>query len=165
MAVVGVNKIIGPITVHPFNVGRPTLTGVQYTQIYNANIANTYITTNGGAFNVIDMTYPGGRGMFRELEVGLTAEYQANATTLMTYKWQGRNLNPPTNTWVDLTADELQVVTTAWSANTISGYIYPKSDFNSIPFEVRMTFRTNHELVGIGRVKNSSYVRALYQIN
>ena len=60
MARVTVPKI-QEFTIHPFGIGNLVVNGVQYTQLYNTNVTNTYISTNGGAFNVIDDTYPGGR--------------------------------------------------------------------------------------------------------
>ena len=166
MARVTVPKI-QEFTIHPFGIGNLVVNGVQYTQLYNTNVTNTYISTNGGAFNVIDPTYPGGRGYIRELEVGLTAGFQANATTLLNYKWQGRNLAPVTATWVDIKPDELQVVNTIWREDngTVLGRVLPQADFNSVPFEIRMQFRTNHADVGIARIKSSSWIRCLYQIN
>lgn len=152
-------------TIRPFAQGL-SVNGISYTQIYNTNVSNAYISTNGGALNIIDPEYPGGRGTLREVEVGLTASFQANATTLCTYKWQGRNLSPAAD-WVDIKADELHVVNTAWREDngTITGTILPVNGFNSVPFEVRMQFRTNHADVGIARIKSSTYLRALYQIN
>jgi len=154
-------------TTHPFGGGTLTLDGVQYSNIYNSSVASNFTPTNGGAFNIIDMTYPGGRGVFRELEVGLSAEFQANATTLMQYRWEGRNLAPLAAAWASLTANIEANVTTGWTANlgTYSGRIAPVAGFNSVPFEIRLQFKTNHADMGLARIKNSSYVRALYQAN
>ena len=148
--------------IHPWahggatNVGAISNTGIQYTQIVNANVANTYAVVNGMAFNVITETYPAGRGKIIELEAGLTAEWQANATTLCTVQWRGRNLAPLAD-WVIFRTDTEQSVTTAWASNTYSGYIQPQPGLNTVPFEVQMLFRTNHAVVGIARGKSSTY--------
>jgi hypothetical protein len=150
--------------IHPWGAGSLTNTGVQYSAIFNANVTNTYVNCTGGSFNVIvDKAYPGYNGLLREVELGITAEFQGNATCLMLWKVQGKNLASPT--WVDLAPDWEQAVTTAWAANTRSGYALVQDGFNQVPFEVQMQFRTNHATLGIGRIKSSSYIRALYQMN
>ncbi len=164
MARIVVDKTLEFVT-HPFVKGLATINGVVYSQVFNAGTANTAVPTNAGAFNVIDHAYPGGRGAIKELEVGLTASYQANATTLCNTRWEGRNLDPLAAAWVVVTPDENHNMTTAWTDKTFSGYLLPQAGFNSIPFEIRMSYRTNHADVGLGRMKNSSYVRCLYQIN
>lgn len=154
-------------TLYPFAKGALTNGVSQYSQIYNANLSNTYVSTNGGAFNIIDPEYPGGRGTLREIELSLQAEFQANAATLCTFKWQGRNLAPVETTWVDIVPDTLAQVNTVWRGDMayMTGIFSPQNGFNSVPFEVRMQYRTNHASLGIGRISGSSWMRALYQIN
>ena len=165
MARVTVEKI-KDFTVNPWMSSALVVNGVQYDSINNTTTTNTYISVNARPFNVIkDPIYPGGRGHFEYVEFGLTAAFQANATTLLNYKWRARNLNPVTSVWVDIKPDELHQATTGWLDTTVSGRIKAVADFNSVPFEVEMQFRTNHADVGIGRIKNSSYIYCQYQIN
>jgi len=163
MARITVGKV-QDFTIHPWGAGSLQVNGVQYGHVYNATTTNTYVTTNAKAFNVIADTYPGGVGAFEELEMGLTAAFQGNATTRCDMKWQGRNLIPLAAAWVDIRPDEEVSLTTAWAEKTVSGYVLPQDNFNSVPFEVRMQYRVNHANIGIAKIKNSSYIRTLYEI-
>ena len=151
---------------HPIR-GDLVVNGVQYSQIYNASTTNTYVSTNSMVFMPFAApSDPGYSGALREVELGLTAAFQGNATTLCTYKWQGRNYNndDPVS-WVDIKPDEVTAaITTAWLDQTVSGYRTLAANFNSVPFEVRMQFRTNHATMGIGRIKNSTYSKFIYNI-
>jgi len=163
---VGVQKVL-EYTIHPFGRGNLTKTGVaQYSQLYNSSVASNFTATNAGPFNVIyDPSYPGYRGLFKELELELIAEFQGNATTLMEYRWEGRNLNP-VGSWVAITSNVEANVTAGWTSNvgTLTGYVSPADDFNSVPFEIRMQFKTNHANVGLARVNAASSAHCIYQI-
>ena len=166
MARVTVPKVMEYIA-HPFGQGSLKLNGVQYSSIFNANLSNTYVNCDSAIVNIVDWDYPGGMGKLREVLLGLTAEFQANIITQCHFKWQGRNAHPVAANWYDLIGDTEVNVTTGWTSNegTVSGYPSVTTlNFNSVPFEIRMAFRTNHATMGIARIKNSSHVKYLYEI-
>ncbi len=150
---------------HPWGQGALAINGIQYGLISNAVTANTYVTlANAKPFNVVSGVTPYSRGKIKEVEFGLTAGFQANASAIFNYKWSARNLDPVTSTWVDIKPDELLVTATTWADATVTGYALPQADFNSVPFEVRCQFRCNSADLGIGRIKNSSYIRVIYEM-
>ena len=97
------------------------------------------------------------------LEFGLTCATKADGTTDdMTYKWQARNEG---GTWTDLHA----YVTVAnggagvYVESTRQGY-FKAANIDQVPFEVQMLIKSagNTDKV-TGKVKSSSYVRAVYE--
>ena len=159
MARVTVEKV-KDFTIHPWMSTSLEVNGVQYEGISNASTSNTYVSVNARPFNVVkDPIYPGGRGHFEYVEFGLTAAFQGNAITLLNYKWRARNLVPVTTTWVDIRPDELvNAVTTSWQDQTVSGRIKAANDFNSVPFEVELQFRTNVADVVIAFTSSSGLI-------
>ncbi len=51
---------------------------------------------------------------------------------------------------------------TSYVEETRSGRFKPVSNFNALPFEVRLVIQCNELNEGRARVKNSSYVRVKY---
>jgi len=97
-----------------------------------------------------------------EVEFGLTAAFRAvsSGTADLIYKWQARNKG---GTWVDLhTAVTKTNIGTSYVEETRSGRFKSETNFNSLPFEVRLIIQCNEANQGRAKVKNSSYVRVKY---
>ncbi len=98
------------------------------------------------------------------VEFGLTAEFKAvsSATADLIWKWQARNKD---GTWVDLhpAVTETDIGTT-YVSRTRSGYFTPETNFQNVPFEVRLILQCNEANEGRAKVKNSSYVRVVYRV-
>jgi len=107
---------------------------------------------------------PGLEGDILWVEFGLTAEFKAvsSSTADLIWKWQARNKD---GTWVDLhpAVTETDVGTT-YKSRTQSGYFEPETNFNRVPFEIRLILQCNEANQGRAKVKNSSYVRVVYRV-
>ncbi len=144
-------------TEYPFGTGNLTSDGIQWS-------AEKDTTTIGVDAEVECVTVqPPALGALMEVEFGLTAAFRAvsSATADLTYKWQARNQG---GTWVDLhTAVTKTDIGTTYVEETRSGRFKLVSDFNAIPFEVRLIIQCNEANQGRAKVKNSSYVRVAYR--
>ena len=107
---------------------------------------------------------PGLEGDILWVEFGLTAEFKAvsSGTADLIWKWQARNKD---GTWVDLhpAVTETDIGTT-YKSRTRSGYFEPETNFNHVPFDIRLILQCNQASQGRARVKNSSYVRVIYKV-
>ncbi len=144
-------------TEYPFAAGNLTSDGIQWS-------AEKDTTTSGVDVEVeCETVQPPALGALIEVEFGLTAAFRAvsSATADVTYKWQARNQG---GTWVDLhTAVTKTDIGTTYVEETRSGRFKLVSDFNAIPFEVRLIIQCNEANQGRAKVKNSSYVRVAYR--
>ena len=143
-------------TEHPFARGNLTSDGVQWSPEVDTTTADTDVEVEN--INV----RPPALGEVIEVEFGLTAAFRAvaSATADLTYKWQARNKG---GTWVDLhTAVTKADVGTSYVEETRSGRFQMVSNFNALPFEVRLVIQCNEADDGRARVKNSSYVKVKY---
>lgn len=155
----GINTVtpLRELIVHPFARGNATLTGVQYCTGVNTS-------TNDTNMNVEVVTVePRETGVIKYLELGLTCAINAvsNADVVMYYSWQGRDKDCAN--WTTLHALTANTPGTAAIEKTISGYWEPGSEFNQVPFDVRLVINCNMTDEGYARAKNSSYFRVLYE--
>jgi len=143
-------------TEYPFAKGNLTSDGVQWS-------AEVDTTTPDADVEVECVTIrPPALGELMEIEFGLTAALRAvsSATADLIYKWQGRNKG---GTWVDLHSAVTKTdIGTSYVEETRSGRFQMVSNFNSLPFEVRLVIQCNEANEGRAKVKNSSYVRVRY---
>jgi len=138
--------------------GALTEDGIQY---------STEVTTGDAGVDVDVLTKvvdPGLEGDILWVEFGLTAEFKAvsSSTADLIWKWQARNKD---GTWVDLhpAVTETDIGTT-YESRTRSGYFEPETNFNRVPFDIRLIFQCNEANEGRAKVKNSSYVRVIYKV-
>ena len=141
---------------HPFAKGNLTADGIQWS-------AERDTTTAGADAEVESVTIrPPTMGVLLEVEFGLTAAFRAvsSATADLIYKWQARNKG---GSWVDLhTAVTKTDIGTTYVEETRSGRFKPETNFNAIPFELRLIVQCNESNEGRAKIKNSSYVRVVY---
>ena len=141
---------------YPFAKGDLTSDGVQWSAEVDTTTADTDVEVEGVTIR------PPALGEVLEVEFGLTAAFRAvsSATADITYKWQGRNKG---DTWVDLHSTVTKAdIGTSYVEETRSGRFKVVSNFNSLPFEVRLIIQCNETNEGRARVKSSSYVRVKY---
>lgn len=141
---------------HPLGKGDLTSDGVQFSSLY---------TTTGDNYETVETVEvkPPTLGGIIEFEFGLTCSIQSSgASESVLFKWQARNKG---GTWIDLHGE----VTYAFNASSLKEYTYsgrfkPTSDFDSIPFEVRLQIKSGGAggETAKGKTKNSSYVKILY---
>ncbi|MBA7670453.1 hypothetical protein ES703_78599 [subsurface metagenome] len=98
------------------------------------------------------------------VEFVLCSEFKAvsSATADLIWQWQARNKG---GTWVDLhpAVTETDVGTT-YKERVRSGYFKPETSFNRVPFGLRLLLQCEDADEGRGRVKSSSFARAVYKV-
>lgn len=143
-------------TEYPFAKGDLTSDGVQWSAEVDTTTADTDVEVECVTVR------PPALGEVIEIEFGLTAAFRAvsSSTADLTYKWQGRNKG---GTWVDLHGAVTKTdIGAGYVEETRSGRFQMVSNFNSLPFEVRLVIQCNEANEGRARVKNSGYVRVRY---
>jgi len=141
---------------YPFGKGNLTADGIQWSAERDTAGAGVDVEVEAVVVK------PPARGEIIEFEFGLTASFRAvtSATADLTYKWQGRNKG---GTWTDLHTPVVKTnIGMTYVEETRSGRFKPVTDFNSLPFELRLVIQCNEENEGRARVKNASYVRVQY---
>ena len=141
---------------YPFAKGNLTSDGVQWSAEVDTTTADTDVAVESVTIK------PPALGALIEVEFGLTAAFRAvsSATADLTYKWQARNEG---GTWVDLHSAVTKTnIGTTYVEETRSGRFKPESNFNLLPFEVRLIIQCNEANEGRAKIKNSSYVRVEY---
>lgn len=143
-------------TEYPFAKGDLTADGVQWSAEVDTTTPDTDVEVESATLK------PPALGEVLEVEFGLTAAFRAvsSGTADVTYKWQARNQG---GTWVDLHSAVTKTdIGTSYVEETRSGRFQMVSNFNALPFEVRLVIQCNEASEGRARVKNSSYVRVKY---
>jgi len=143
-------------TEYPFAKGDLTSDGIQWSVEVDTTAPDTDVEVES-----ITVRPPALGGVI-EVEFGLTAAFRAvsSATADLTYKWQARNRG---GTWVDLHSAVVKTdIGTSYVEETRSGRFQTVSNFDSLPFEVRLVIQCNEANEGRAKVKNSSYVRVKY---
>lgn len=143
-------------TEYPFAKGDLTADGVQWSAEVDTTTPDTDVEVESVTLK------PPALGEVLEVEFGLTAAFRAvsSGTADLTYKWQARNQG---GTWVDLHSAVAETdIGTSYVEETRSGRFQMVSNFNALPFEVRLVIQCNEANEGRARVKNSSYVRVKY---
>ena len=143
-------------TEYPFARGDLTSDGVQWSAEKDTTTADTDVVVESVTIK------PPALGGMLEVEFGLTAAFRAvsSATADLIYKWQARNKG---GTWVDMHSAVTKTdIGTTYVEETRSGRFSTQSDFDSLPFEVRLIAQCNEANEGRAKTKNSSYVRVKY---
>ena len=143
-------------TEHPFAKGDLTTDGIQWSDEVDTTTADTDVEVEGVTVK------PPALGDLLEVEFGLTAAFRAvsSATADLIYKWQVRNKG---SAWVDLHSAVTKTdIGTTFVEETRSGRFQTVTNFNALPFEVRLIVRCNEANEGRAKVKNSSYIRVKY---
>ena len=143
-------------TEYPFAKGDLTADGIQWSAEKDTTTADVDVEVESVTIK------PPALGAMIEVEFGLTAGFRAvsSATADLTYKWQARNKG---GTWVDLHSAVTKTdIGTTYVEETRSGRFKPETNFNSVPFEVRLIIQCNEANQGQAKVKNSSYVSVKY---
>ena len=141
---------------HPFANGKLTSDGVQW--------SDEKTTSTDDYETVEEVTIsPPALGAIIVFEFGLTCAVKSSgATESVLLKWQARNKG---GTWVDL-HDEVtySADASAYKEYTYSGYFKPVTNFNAVPFDVRLAIKSGGAggENSVGKTKNSSYVKVIY---
>ena len=170
---VTVPKVVEEI-IHPWGQGLE-VNGIVYSSVLNTNASLTHIAGHTKSVNIYPHGYPGGIGTLKEVELGFTVEFFSpnNGDNIINWFLQGRNASgaspqaPFDASWVALCVNQEQTkpINAGYKSNTISGYPSIQTNFNKVPFEIRLSFQANTVNVNQSRIKNSSYVRYLYTID
>lgn len=153
---------------HPWHGSVVSINGVQYAPAVNTVAAATNVVINTMPFGDISTDYPaGGRGTLKEVLFGITVGLKArqSANAIMQFFLQGREQGPPDHTWVDLSSVETNIPGTSLTDVSLQGYGQLQTNFNKIPFEIRAQYQCNQTNEGYAQIKNSSYVKWLYEID
>jgi len=141
---------------HPFARGNLTLDGVQWSA--------EHTTTTDDYEEVESVTIaPPALGEVLEYEFGLTCAVKSSgAAESVLFKWQARNRG---GTWVDLHNEVTYPAdASAYQEYTYSGRFKSVTDFDAIPFDIRLAVKSGGAggENAVGKAKNSSYVRVVY---
>lgn len=146
-------------TEYPFAKGNLTSDGIQWSAEKDTTTPDTDVEVESVTIK------PPSLGAIIEVEFGLTAAFKAvsSATADLTYKWQARNKG---GTWIDLHSAVTKTdIGTTYVEETRSGRFKPLTNFDSLPFEVRLVIQCNEANEGRAKVKNSSYIRVKYSVS
>ncbi|MFC1985383.1 hypothetical protein ACFLWC_00125 [Chloroflexota bacterium] len=141
---------------HPFAKGNLTSDGVQW------SAEKTTSTDDYETVEEVTVTPPA-LGAVIEFEFGLTCAVKSSGTLeSVLFKWQARNKG---GTWVDL-HDEVtySADASAYHEYTYSGRFKPVTNFNAVPFDVRLIIKSGAAggENAVGKTKNSSHVKVIY---
>jgi len=132
--------------------------GVQYTAAGTAAGQDTYGTAYWGTIN----PKVGGSVLWYEFGLTYGIKGATSATADIKVQWRGRDKG--TGSWVNLhSATAWLDVGTTEIPNTISGYYGAEANFNRLPCELQMLVQATESAEGVARVKNSSYIRPIWQ--
>jgi len=143
-------------TEYPFAKGDLTSDGIQWSTEVDTNTVDTDVEVESVTIK------PPALGELIEVEFGLTAAFRAvsSATADLTYKWQVRNEG---EIWVDLHSAVTKTdIGTTYVEETRSGRFQTVTNFNALPFEVRLIIQCNEANEGRAKVKNSGYIKVKY---
>lgn len=101
-------------------------------------------------------------GAMQWVEFGLTAAFRAvsSVTAEVYWKWQGKESG---GDWVDLHDEVTETdIGVSYVERTRQGYFPVTSAFGRVPFDVRLLVRSNELDEGRAKVKNSSYIRVVF---
>jgi hypothetical protein len=173
-------RVIVPKTldfpIHPWTgwMNPGTANGVQYTTPFNSAASNTWAGLNDeiNSEMLIPADYTGGQGKLRELLYGITVAFKTdNGDAELQWKLQGKNYNAVVGgrpvSWVDLSDTLVQArpFNTAFYDNSVAGYAPIGSNFNAVPFQLRVVFSANTAGNIQCKIKNSSYIKFLYTMS
>jgi len=141
---------------HPFAKGDLTSDGVQWTDTTDTTTADTDVTVDSA--KTIE---PPASGSIVEVEFALTGGFRAvsSATADLIYKWQARDKD---GTWVTLVTVTKTDIGTTEVEETYSGRFTTVANFDAVPFDVQLVIQCNEANQGRARIKNSSYVKVIY---
>lgn len=141
---------------HPFAKGDLTSDGVQWSVEH---------TTPSDDYEEVEsvLVSPPALGDVLEFEFGLTCAVKSSGVNeSVLFKWQARNQG---GTWVDLNEEiTCSPDASSYKEYTCSGRFKPVTDFDRIPFEIRLVIKSGSAggETAVGKTKNSSYVKVLY---
>ena len=141
---------------HPFARGNLTSDGVQW---------SAEKTTSTDDYETVEevTVSPPALGAIIEFELGLTCAVKSSgATESVLFKWQARNKG---GTWVDLHSEVTYAAdASAYKEYTYSGRFKPVTNFNDMPFDIRLQIKSGAAggENAVGKTKNSSYVKVIY---
>jgi hypothetical protein len=141
---------------HPFGRGSLTADGTQWSAEHPTS------TDDYEEVESVKISPPA-LGEVLEYEFGLTCAVKSGGSAeSVLFKWQARNHS---GTWVDLhSAVTYPANASTYKEYTYSGRFKPVTNFNSMPFDVRLVIKSGGAggENAIGKTKNSSYVKVTY---
>lgn len=141
---------------HPFAQGNLTADGVQW------GAEETTATDDYETVEEVSVKPPA-LGSILEFEFGLTCAVKSSSTLeSVLFKWQARNKG---GNWVDLHSEATYAAdASTYQEYTYSGRFKPVTDFNSVPFDIRLQIKSGAAggENAVGKTKNSSYVKVTY---
>ena len=148
-----------PYTVHPFGRGNLSSDGVVYSAEVNASATATTVTVLTSTIEA-----PGIDETIDEVEFGLTAAFKAlkdtsTAPTATTLTWYWEAKNSTATAWTVISTAR-KFGSTTYADRTQSGRFATVTNFNSLPFNIRLRMKCSAGAANRGRakIKNSSYV-------
>ncbi len=142
----------------PFAKGPLTSNGVQYSALVTTSDASWTEVESVTIDPPIESVDEG----IIEVQFSLTGSFQSSSTLKdVLFKWQARNQG---GTWVDLhVAKTISADASSLAEHTYSGTFLPETDFNAVPFDIRLVVQREDGVEEAkGKTKNSSWVKVKY---
>lgn len=156
---VSISERFETVVFHPFGRGYLTSDGIQHCAEATSTL-NTYVTVES-----VEVPVPEGKGAIKELELGVTWSQKCDGTVDKAVGMiQAVDIN---GTWVNVMATSATNVTagTAYEEKTYSGYLPASLGVTQIPLSLRVQVKSNGTTNNaVGKVKNSGYAKAIYDI-
>jgi len=95
-------------------------------------------------------------GLYFELEAYFKAV--SSSTADLIWKWQAKNYY--SSTWTDLHSSVTETnIGTSFVQRIRKGYIRPQTNLNVLPMDIRLILQCNEANQGVGKVRNTSFVK------
>ncbi len=152
---------------HPWGHANLEINGSQWSSSVNGAADGIEFYLGLKAFNAIPIGWLGGAGTLKECEIAPTVAFKCdNTASVVQYRVQGRFLDVNNaHPWVALCVNQVQTAMTAFVPASLSGLASIQTNFNRVPFELRVAVQCNAVEICQARIKNSSYVRYKYVID
>ena len=133
-----------------------TADGVQWSPTITSGEANVWADVLSKKFA------PGLTGNIQKRSLGLTAKFKTlNATTTLTWQWQGSDDG---STWINLHPAVIESPAAATTFERTRQGVVIITNFNKVPFWVKLRMKTSEANQGQARVKSSSYASYRFEV-
>lgn len=147
------------VVFHPFGRGYVTSDGIQHCAEATSTL-NTYVTVES-----VEVPVPEGKGAIKELELGVTWSQKCDGTVDKAVGMvQAVDVN---GSWANVMATAAINATagTAYEEKTYSGILPASLEITQMPLSLRVQVKSDGTTNNaVGKVKNSSYVKVVYDI-
>ena len=137
--------------------GTLTADGVQYSTVVTTATADTVKTLFSRTVQ------PTEKGTLLWPEFYFEPEFAASSSVTADITWTVYAKDLDATNWVTLATTTLTNPGTSWTASVKQGRITTSDDLDTVPFQWKIEFSCNEANEGKGRLKSTTYVRAVFR--